>query len=229
MTQWPEDRELSRLYRELPEAVPSANLKERVLAVAMEHAAAMRKTQMAKTEPSATHHPSFWARVLGGGWMPVGLAASIVLSVVAVLLIRSAPESQPVIVAQQDISATTPEPAETSDRLPPRMRIAEVEPARRDSGSTTRNEDVEIHEPVLRPEQDEDVTAQASGGLPGGAGEEVAKGYASSGARPPEAWLDEIRTLQKQGKLISAKEKMRAFRRKYPDYSLPEDLAQIAH
>lgn len=225
MTQWPEDQELSQLYRELPEAVPPPRLKDRVLAVAMEHAAAIRNHQAGKAATHTTVSPVSLFR----WWMPAGLAASVVLTVVAVVLVPSDPDSQPVIVAQQDISATTPEPAETLDRLPTRMRIAEVEPARRDSRSTTRNEDAEVPEPVLRPEQDEDVTAQASGGFPGGAGEEVAKGYASSGAKSPEAWLDEIRTLQKQGKLISAKEKMREFRRKYPDYSLPEDLAQIAH
>jgi hypothetical protein len=40
----------------------------------------------------------------------------------------------------------------------------------------------------------------------------------------PEAWLDEIRQLRKQGREKEAQDALEAFRRAYPDYRLPEDL-----
>jgi hypothetical protein len=42
--------------------------------------------------------------------------------------------------------------------------------------------------------------------------------------RTPEAWLDEIRQLRKQGRDKEAQDALEAFRRAYPDYRLPEDL-----
>lgn len=42
--------------------------------------------------------------------------------------------------------------------------------------------------------------------------------------RTPEAWLDEIRQLRKQGREKEAQDALEAFRRAYPDYRLPEDL-----
>lgn len=42
--------------------------------------------------------------------------------------------------------------------------------------------------------------------------------------RSPEAWIGEIRQLRKQGRDKEAQDALEAFRRAYPDYSLPEDL-----
>lgn len=42
--------------------------------------------------------------------------------------------------------------------------------------------------------------------------------------RSPEAWIEEIRQLKKQGREKEAQEALEAFRRAYPDYTLPEDV-----
>lgn len=224
MTQWPEDQELSRLYREMPEALPGPRLKERVLAVAMEHTAEIRRRQTGKNATSATRSASP-VGLFRGWWVPVGLAASVVLSVVSFLLVRSGYESQSIVVAQQDITAATPESIQPP---PSRIRIAEVEPARRNSGSSARNEDAEAPEAGSLHDEGEAATAQASSGFPDETAKEMNKGSVSPEEMQPVAWLDEIRTLQKQGKLPLAKEKMRQFRRKYPDYPLPDDLRLLA-
>ena len=42
--------------------------------------------------------------------------------------------------------------------------------------------------------------------------------------KPPEAWLEEIRALRRQGKVAEADRGLSEFRAAYPDYRLPEDF-----
>ena len=42
-----------------------------------------------------------------------------------------------------------------------------------------------------------------------------------------EVWLDEIRELQKQGKLDEARTRLKAFRTVYPDHSVPKELREL--
>ena len=42
--------------------------------------------------------------------------------------------------------------------------------------------------------------------------------------RIPEAWIEEIRDLRRQGRPAEAERSLREFRAAYPDYPLPEDL-----
>lgn len=42
--------------------------------------------------------------------------------------------------------------------------------------------------------------------------------------KSPEAWLEEIRSLRRQGRLAEAEHSLREFRTTYPAYQLPEDL-----
>jgi hypothetical protein len=44
--------------------------------------------------------------------------------------------------------------------------------------------------------------------------------------RAPEAWLVEIRRLRAEGRAAEADEALAAFRRAWPDYPLPPDLAR---
>jgi hypothetical protein len=44
--------------------------------------------------------------------------------------------------------------------------------------------------------------------------------------RAPEAWLEEIRRLRAEGRAAEADEALAAFRRAWPDYPLPPDLAR---
>jgi hypothetical protein len=40
----------------------------------------------------------------------------------------------------------------------------------------------------------------------------------------PEAWIEEIRRLQREGRNAEAQRQLADFARAYPDYGLPEDL-----
>ena len=42
----------------------------------------------------------------------------------------------------------------------------------------------------------------------------------------PEAWLDNIKELRKTGKLDTAKQSLKAFKVRYPDYTLPKELLE---
>lgn len=106
--QWPEDTELSRIYREIPDVTPSTSLKARVMTVAEEHAAQIRNTR------SASHSMQhLW-------YVPVGLAALVMLAIL--LPIQKTPE--PVIVAQKPaVASETPKPA-----MAPKIIMAQAEP-----------------------------------------------------------------------------------------------------
>lgn len=47
---------------------------------------------------------------------------------------------------------------------------------------------------------------------------------AADAMRPPEAWLEDVRRLRREGREAEARESLDAFRRAYPAYVLPEDL-----
>jgi len=229
MTQWPDDPELSRLYREMPEATPSPHLKARVLAVAEEHAAILLQRQAGKRD--TPKHTTWFARFFHGWKMPVGVAASLMVSVLAALMLRTAPESQQVVLAEKEIPAAVPSTAETTEAAEPpspRIRMAEVEPARRTFKTPANNDQRAEQEPALQADEEELPTAQASGGFSGEMSKNMPKGIVSDAVKQPEAWLDEIRTLQQQGKQSQARKKLREFRRQYPDYTLPDDLKLLA-
>jgi hypothetical protein len=49
-------------------------------------------------------------------------------------------------------------------------------------------------------------------------------GSADKAVRPPEAWIEDIRRLRREGREAEAQTQLAAFRLAYPDYRLPEDL-----
>lgn len=42
--------------------------------------------------------------------------------------------------------------------------------------------------------------------------------------RTPEKWLEDIRRLKSQGRTADAERELAEFRKRYPDYALPEDI-----
>ncbi len=48
----------------------------------------------------------------------------------------------------------------------------------------------------------------------------------ASAIRTPEAWIDHIRSLRAQGREAEATAELAEFRRAYPDFQLPTDLAR---
>jgi hypothetical protein len=61
-------------------------------------------------------------------------------------------------------------------------------------------------------------SAEAAGGLSRSAAAADAK------ERTPEKWLEDIRKLKTEGRAIEAERELAEFKKRYPDYRLPEDL-----
>ncbi|MDD4930148.1 MAG: hypothetical protein PHP85_12850 [Gallionella sp.] len=198
MKQWPEDEALSRLYREMPGEEADPKLKARVMAVAHEHAAAILHARSARS--ASVFSVRRW-------YVPTALAASV--ATLAWMLLQSPVDVAPVRVAMQDVPAVKPE------KPPHETRMAEVEPARPDAGEPVTGGAVQPHDVDLWQTQADAPPQDESG-----------KGILAD--KPAAVWLNEIRALQRQGKLPEAKEQLRQFRQKHPDEPLPEDLKILA-
>jgi hypothetical protein len=49
---------------------------------------------------------------------------------------------------------------------------------------------------------------------------------AFSDERSPEVWIETIRRLKREGRADEAERELKEFRRRHPDYRLPDDLRQ---
>jgi len=68
-------------------------------------------------------------------------------------------------------------------------------------------------------------TAQAPGAaVTSGLATSLAARAPGVAERSPQAWLDDIRKLKAQGKTEDAQRELAEFRKRYPDYRLPDDL-----
>jgi len=69
-------------------------------------------------------------------------------------------------------------------------------------------------------------TPRESASAPQGAVSGLASRVAASEAkeRTPEKWLEDIRRIKSEGKATEAERELAEFRKRYPDYRLPEDL-----
>ncbi|HXH71502.1 MAG TPA: hypothetical protein VNI58_01635, partial [Mariprofundaceae bacterium] len=54
-----------------------------------------------------------------------------------------------------------------------------------------------------------------------------AESAAAAAPQPPLEWLAEIRKMQQAGRLREAAESLKAFRLRYPDYTIPDDLKPL--
>jgi len=65
---------------------------------------------------------------------------------------------------------------------------------------------------------------QASPSLAAGIAADQIAAPAAKAERTPQAWIDDIRKMMKEGKSEEAGEEIARFKKRYPDYVLPEDL-----
>jgi hypothetical protein len=116
--------------------------------------------------------------------------------------------------------AFTPDPAAAGNvsREQKAMRAAAAAPA----GEGTR--------PALTKDQEagrDNVRAESAAPAPRAApaaAAQVRADTAERALRSPEQWLADVRRLRQEGKLAEAGDSLAEFRKRYPQYSLPEDL-----
>jgi len=68
------------------------------------------------------------------------------------------------------------------------------------------------------------VTGQAADRAPAAAMMKRELKSAAPAVLAPEAWIEEIRRLQREGRSAEAQRQLAEFARAYPDFPLPEDL-----
>lgn len=227
----PQDQGLSALYKASATEQPSAGLDARILAAARETASPPR----AKTGSAFSR----WR-------LPFALAATVLLTSTLTLMVREH-DADPSSVTDGAVRAErgertepAPPPVKSAPSAPPATSAPPVVPA----AKAPREAKVAPITPQAAPEarpaesaesasraDNEGLAGRAGGaGLPGRLGSAGLPGAAAGAAREvergPVQWLAEIRKLRVEGKFDEAATQLAAFRRRYPEYPLPEDLRQ---
>jgi cytoskeletal protein RodZ len=229
------DPKLSRLYHEASTEGPPAALDAAILAAAGKRVAKPQRRQR-----------SSWLR-----WMaPATAIATLVLGVSIALLVE---REQPATTADTIINQTSPrpqspQPARVTESAKPKAAGSAAPEAAAKKGTPAAT--LPTQAPVPRPAAPAPSAAEA---LPAesrakaatesnvagdsanrGAGAAASAAPAAAGKlapmrqqaiqRSPEAWLDEISRLKREGREKEAAEQLAEFRKAYPAYALPENL-----
>ena len=249
----PQDRELSRLYREAEAAEPPRRIDDAILA-------ASRRAVGSRPRAAGTE-------LVRRSSAPIALAATILLTFTVTLMVfQDLPEPDPAQVLMQpgaadaraEKRAESP-PAESkpaaaaetksellvesrSDARRPRTPESPRSGERASAGEAVRdisNGPPEKREsepmrasrptqpapttpaPSASPRSETTSTPQSAGGVAATASRLAAD---ETNERSPEKWLEDIRNLKAQGKSPEAERELAEFRKRYPDYRLPEDL-----
>lgn len=212
------DRELSRLYRQTSVETPPAALD-----------AAILKASRDKLAKPARPVRSRWAR-----WMaPAGLVATLVLGVYVTLMVeRERPITGELVVERREIRAPADVRVDDAARsapaaamvAPPAQRSQKSEPA-----GSVRPPEVPApaqvsasREPLAAPPSVAAESAPAAAPVRAGP---AATLRSKSTSETPEARLEEIRRLKRDGLDQEAVVRLEAFRKEFPEYPVPKDLA----
>lgn len=199
-----DDEKISQRYRELPREEPPRHLDDAILAAAR---------RAANTRPAPLVVPSGRQR----WYFPLAAAAIIVLAVAVTVHMEQEQPAEEIVAAQtapaeapsatrefkREEAAPTPQPerrqkAEAADsaQLPRELQAEPAPPA--------------APAPQLRMEQGARSGPQLS----------------ASAAQSPEQWLQGIIDLRGQGWHEEADRQLAEFRKRYPDYKIPETMLQ---
>jgi len=226
-----DDPKISARYRELPREEPPRALDEAILA-------ASRRAVEARPAPLVV--PTGRRR----WYFPVAAAAIIVLAVAVTMHVeRDRPDPEAFAEAPSGLAPAPAAPAQ--DALRERMTVQPPKPAaspersrksgRRDSVSTP---DPQPERPALEekpaPSAQRDEmpsvqrrAAESTGANVRGAGAPELSGVVAAGVvLPPEQWLQGIADLRRQGRQEEADKALAEFRKRYPDYKIPEAMRE---
>ncbi len=220
----PRDPELSRLYRKASSAEPPPALDAAILAAARAAAA-----------PQRTPRP-WWRRLQ----TPFALAATIMLAVALTLSMDRNPPADAEIPAVKASRESAPAPKQAAPAREETQRVPAA-PAMQNPVTSTSEKPDPAPSPAVPVASGASATTGMSARATDAASADTSssarhKPIAEPGAAPapeakreaalpiPQAWLDEIRSLRRQGRTDEAARSLRDFRAAYPDYPLPEDL-----
>lgn len=211
-----EDRKVSQRYRELPREEPPRHVDDAILA------ASRRGTQ---SRPAPLVAPTGRRR----WYFPVAAAAIIVLAIAVTvhverqqpdLEVAEAPVAPPASSPQEQIQAQEPAPKRetfTPDPKPaPSLKSAPRDDARlADLYKATPAPPAPASPPATAPSRAEGQSAM-------GERRAATDSIAAAAARSPEQWLQQIADLRRQGRHEEADRELAQFRKRHPDYRIPE-------
>jgi len=201
-------RDASRLLRsEEPATTRAAPQKKREAAPAASRPESAPKTEAAPSVAAPPPRELFASPMGSGEGKPAAKAAP--------------PSARPAPAPAQKLAAPAQRPAPPAaakSPAPPVARAAAPDPQRaerirRDLEQLEENREARGAVPASRPAE---APASASVG--------DVRALAAPVARSPEAWLDDIRKLKFDGRSADAERELADFRRRYPEYRVPDDL-----
>ena len=236
----PRDQELSRLYRETVTLEPPQRIDDAVLA-------ASRRTAGSRPRPVR-------AGLVRRLSAPMALAATVLLTFTVTLIVfQDAPEADKAQTGMRaggaDSRAEKPVPAEANSARAPQAESRRDAPSTQPREATDAlgkrqglQESQESQEPRRARESEPTRAARAMQAAPyprAGSRQEAPSELQGAGVvgafagrsaadeskeRSPEKWLEDIRKLKTQGKTPEAERELAEFKKRYPEYRLPEDL-----
>lgn len=165
----------------------------------------------------AARHDAARPRLARNWRLPASIAAMLVVGVLIVLVIGEVEEPLPPLeqsAKQSDIA----KPA-----APSLAMKAEPQPAPRQS---LERESRPSRERGAREDRESQMQTAAPP-VAGYADSGPAPSVVAAAARDPEVWLKEIESLLRGGNTAKAREQLVEFRKRYPDYHLPERLLHL--
>jgi hypothetical protein len=198
MAETERDAKLTQAYRALGSEEPSRALDDAILA-------------------AARKRPSRWR-------VPLSIAAVLVLAVgVTLRMLPQRPEAESVALAPQVMqtprpAASAPAPAREQPK-PAAGAEAAAEVAAADALVESRMRSDMAAKPASRA-----LAAPAPAAAGAAAQTSVLAGRLAKAELSPQAWLERIAELRKQGREREADESLVEFRKRYPDYKIPEAL-----
>jgi hypothetical protein len=232
------DPKLSRLYREASTEDPPADLDAAILTAA-------RKRIAQRRERALRQKRSLWSR-----WMaPAGVVATLVLGVSIALLVAreqpgksndpamrnipARPQSWPPVPGSESVKPEAAAPARAPESTAP-TQAPEAAAQAQAPGPIAPAPAPAPGLPAPATATESNVARDsASGGLgaaaPGAPAEasKLAPMPPQAAQRSPEAWLEEIKRLKRDGHEKDATEQLAEFRKTYPVYRLPENLREL--
>ena len=196
MAETERDEKVSAGYRALGGEEPPRALDEAILA-------------------AARKRPSRWR-------VPLSIAAVLVLAVgVTLRMLPQRPEAESVALAPQVMQTPRPAaspPAPARDQAKPAAGAeAAAEVAAADALAESRMRSDIAAKPTSR------ASAAPTPAAAGAAAESsVLAGKLARAELSPQAWLERIAELRKQGRTREAEESLAEFKKRYPDYRVPE-------
>src|SRR5258706_2555547 len=241
MSEHEDDREVERLYRQLPREEPPAAWDAKLRAEARRAVVSHRAPLVAPTGRRSWYFPVAAAAVIvlavAVTWQvereqvdegaPLPQSAPVPALRKEQKLPEQAPQKAPEARQYAPLAKRAEKPAEEAKNQAPAEAARDQAPAASVAGTLSQSREDALGERENRMRQERPGGAVAPSAAPPARRELQrdaiqAQGRASFSDEPPEKWLERIAQLRQQGGHDEADKALAEFRKRYPDYRIPQ-------